>query len=55
MLHYAIICLVIALVLAVLGFSGMAAGFVQIAYILAVVFVILAILSFFFKGGRKVL
>jgi uncharacterized membrane protein YtjA (UPF0391 family) len=51
MLNLAITCLVIALILAVLGFGGIAGSFVGIAKILFVVFLILAVLSFFL-GGR---
>lgn len=51
MLQLAIFCLVIALVAAVLGFGGIAGSFVGVAKILFVVFLVLAVLSFFF-GGR---
>ena len=51
MLQLAIWCLVIALIAAVLGFGGIAGSFVGVAKILFVVFLVLAVLSFFF-GGR---
>ena len=50
MLQLAIACLVIALILAVLGFGGMAGSFMGVAKILFVVFLVLALLSYF--GGR---
>jgi uncharacterized membrane protein YtjA (UPF0391 family) len=53
MLQLAITCLVIALILAVLGFGGLAGSFVGVAKILFVVFLILAVLSFFFGGGHR--
>ena len=46
MLHYAVVFLVIALIAAVFGFGGIAAGAVGIAKILFFVFVIMAIVSF---------
>jgi uncharacterized membrane protein YtjA (UPF0391 family) len=46
MLHYAVVFLVIALVAAVFGFGGIAAGAVGIAKILFFVFVIMAVVSF---------
>ena len=42
MLHYAIVFLVIALIAALFGFGGIAAGAVEIARILFFVFVIMA-------------
>lgn len=51
MLQLAIWCLVIALIAFVLGFGGIAGSFVGVAKILFVVFLIIAVLSFFF-GGR---
>lgn len=45
-LHYAVVFLVIALVAALFGFGGIAAGAVEIAKILFFVFVILAVASF---------
>jgi uncharacterized membrane protein YtjA (UPF0391 family) len=46
MLHYAVIFLVIALIAALFGFGGIAAGAVGIAKILFFVFVVLAVLTF---------
>jgi len=51
MLQLAIAFLVIALILAVLGFGGIAGSFMGAAKILFVVFLVLAVLSFAF-GGR---
>jgi uncharacterized membrane protein YtjA (UPF0391 family) len=53
MLRLAIFCLVIALILFVLGFGGIAGSFVGVAKILFVVFLILAVLSYFFGGGLR--
>jgi uncharacterized membrane protein YtjA (UPF0391 family) len=52
MLHYAIIFFVIALVAALFGFGGIAAGAAGIAKILFVVFLIGAVLVFFMGRGR---
>lgn len=52
MLHYAVVFLVIALVAALFGFGGIAAGAVGIAKILFFVFIILAIASFLFGSMR---
>ena len=46
MLRYAVIFFVIALIAAVLGFGGIAAGAADIAKLLFVVFLALAVLSF---------
>lgn len=46
MLHYAVVFLVIALVAALFGFGGIAAGAVGIAKILFFVFVIMAVVTF---------
>jgi len=43
MLHYAVVFFVIALIAALLGFTGIAAGAVEIARILFFVFVVLFI------------
>jgi uncharacterized membrane protein YtjA (UPF0391 family) len=54
MLHYAAVFFVIALIAAVLGFGGLAAGAAGIAKILFFVFVVLAVGSFLvgaLKGG----
>lgn len=53
MLQLAILCLVIALALAFLGFGGVAGSFVGIAKILFVVFLIIAVLSFLGFGARR--
>ncbi|MGB0126294.1 MAG: DUF1328 domain-containing protein [Rhodocyclaceae bacterium] len=45
MLHYSAVFLVIALVAALLGFTGIAAGAVEIAKILFYVFVVLFVIS----------
>ncbi|HEY8905626.1 MAG TPA: DUF1328 domain-containing protein [Rhodoferax sp.] len=52
MLHYAVVFFVIALVAALFGFGGIAAGAVGIAKILFFVFIILAIASFLFGSMR---
>ncbi len=52
MLHYAVIFLVIALVAALFGFGGIAAGAVGIAKILFVVFLIAAVVTFIMNGRR---
>ncbi len=46
MLHYAVVFLVIALVAALFGFGGIAAGAVEIAKILFFVFVVMAVVAF---------
>ncbi len=53
MLHYAVVFFVIALIAAVFGFGGIAAGAVEIAKILFFVFLILAVVSFIFGGRRR--
>ncbi len=45
MLHYAIVFLVIALIAALLGFTGIAAGAVEIARILFFIFILLFVVS----------
>ena len=52
MLHYAAVFFVIALIAAVLGFGGLAAGAVGIAKILFFVFVVLAVGSFLLGALR---
>ena len=52
MLHYAVVFFVIALIAAVFGFGGIAAGAVGIAKILFFVFVVLAVASFLFGMMR---
>ena len=53
MLHYAVVFLVIALISAVLGFGGIAAGAAGIAKILFGVFLVMAIVSFLFGLTRR--
>lgn len=53
MLHYAVVFLVIALIAAVFGFGGIAAGAVEIAKILFFVFVIMAVITFVVSLVRK--
>jgi uncharacterized membrane protein YtjA (UPF0391 family) len=53
MLHYAVVFFVIALIAALFGFGGIAAGAVGIAKVLFVLFAILAIASFLFGLIRK--
>lgn len=50
MLRWAIIFLVIAVVLHILGFAGIAAVLTDIAWIFVVLFVILLIIHFFSRG-----
>ena len=54
MLHYAVVFLVIALIAAVLGFGGLAAGAASIAKILFVVFLVGALVSFLMHGRSRV-
>lgn len=53
MLHYAVVFLVIALVAALLGFGGIAAGAVGIAKILFLVFISMAIVAFILDRVRR--
>lgn len=53
MLHYAVVFFVIALIAALLGFTGIASSAAGIAQILFVVFLILAIGSFLINAIRK--
>ena len=54
MLNYAAVFLVIALIAALLGFTGIAAGAVEIAKILFFVFLLLFVISLVFGlRGRK--
>jgi uncharacterized membrane protein YtjA (UPF0391 family) len=54
MLHYAVVFFIIALIAAVFGFGGIAAGAAGIAKILFVVFLIGAVVSFLLSMGRRV-
>jgi uncharacterized membrane protein YtjA (UPF0391 family) len=53
MLNYAVIFLVVALVAAVFGFGGIAAGAVEIAKILFFIFALMAIVTFVVSLIRK--
>ncbi len=53
MLRLAIACLVIALIAAVLGFGGIAGSFVEVAKLLFVVFLVLAVVTFLFGGSLR--
>jgi uncharacterized membrane protein YtjA (UPF0391 family) len=53
MLHYAVVFFIIALIAAVFGFGGIAAGAVGIAKILFFVFLILAAVSLIANLARK--
>lgn len=53
MLHYALVFFVVAMIAALFGFGGIAAGAVQIAQILFAIFLILAIASFLFGIRRN--
>jgi uncharacterized membrane protein YtjA (UPF0391 family) len=53
MLHYAVVFLVVALIAALFGFGGIAAGAVEIAKILFFVFVIMAVVTFVVSLVRK--
>ena len=53
MLHYSVVFLLIALVAAVFGFGGIAAGAVEIAKILFFIFAAMAIVSFIVSLVRK--
>jgi uncharacterized membrane protein YtjA (UPF0391 family) len=46
MLHYAVVFFVVALIAALFGFGGIAAGAVEIAKILFFVFLVLAVITF---------
>ncbi len=53
MLHYAVVFFVIALIAALFGFGGIAAGAIGIGKILFIVFAILAVASFLVGLLRK--
>jgi uncharacterized membrane protein YtjA (UPF0391 family) len=53
MLHYAVVFFIIALIAAVFGFGGIAAGAVGIAKVLFFVFLVLAALSFVANMMRR--
>jgi uncharacterized membrane protein YtjA (UPF0391 family) len=55
MLHWAIVCAVLALIAGVLGFGNLAGDFSYIARLLLFVFLILFVVSLIFgRGGRVV-
>ncbi|WP_275271609.1 DUF1328 domain-containing protein [Limnobacter sp. P1] len=49
MLHYAVVFFVIALIAALFGFGGIAAGAVEIAKVLFFVFIVLAAATFIYN------
>ena len=53
MLYYALVFFIVALVAAVFGFGGIAAGAVEIAKILFFVFLILTVISLLFGVFRR--
>ena len=53
MLQLAVICLVIALAAAILGFGGIATSFVGAAKILFVIFLVLAVVSLIVHGIQR--
>ena len=56
MLNYAVVFFIIALVAAIFGFGGIAAGAVEISKILFFLFIILAVITFavnLFRGKRR--
>ncbi|HEY1103664.1 MAG TPA: DUF1328 domain-containing protein [Burkholderiaceae bacterium] len=53
MLHYSIVFFVIALIAAVFGFGGIAAGAVEIGKILFFIFIVLAVVGFITSLVRK--
>jgi uncharacterized membrane protein YtjA (UPF0391 family) len=53
MLHYAVVFFIVALVAALFGFTGIAAGAVEIAKILFFIFILLFIVSLFMGLIRR--
>jgi uncharacterized membrane protein YtjA (UPF0391 family) len=53
MLHYAVVFFIVALIAAVFGFGGIAAGAVGIAKVLFFIFIVLAALSFIANLMRR--
>lgn len=53
MLHYAVVFFVIALIAALFGFGGIAAGAMGIGKLLFIVFAVLAVASFLLGVFRK--
>jgi uncharacterized membrane protein YtjA (UPF0391 family) len=53
MLHYAVVFLVIALIAALFGFGGIAAGAMSIAKLLFFVFLVMAVVAFIVSLSRR--
>lgn len=53
MLHYALVFFVIALIAAVFGFGGIAAGAVEIAKMLFFIFLVVALVTFVISLVRR--
>ncbi|MGO4332547.1 DUF1328 domain-containing protein [Cupriavidus sp. 2TAF22] len=53
MLHYALVFFVIALIAALFGFGGIAAGAVEIAKILFFIFLVVALVTFVISLVRR--
>lgn len=53
MLHYAVVFFVIALIAALFGFGGIAAGAVEIGKILFFIFLVLAVVTFVMNSVRR--
>jgi uncharacterized membrane protein YtjA (UPF0391 family) len=53
MLHYTVVFLIFGLVAAVFGFGGIAAGAVEIAKIIFVIFAVMTLLSFVIGLSRR--
>jgi len=53
MLHYAVVFFVVALIAALFGFTGIAAGAVEIAKILFFIFIVLFVVSLVMGVARR--
>lgn len=53
MLHYAVVFFIVALIAALFGFTGIAAGAVEIAKILFFIFILLFVVSLFMGLVRR--
>lgn len=53
MLHYAVVFFVVALIAALFGFGGIAAGAVEIGKVLFFIFIILAAITFIYNLVRS--
>lgn len=53
MLHYAVVFFIVALIAALFGFTGIAAGAVEIAKILFFIFILLFVVSLFIGLVRR--